>query len=237
MHYYKFNIADWSLGTAHLSLIEEAIYFRLINHYYDSERPISLDVDAVVRKLRLEDAAATLRILEEFFSKTKKGFRHARCEKMLAEYKKKNATNKANGKKGGRPASSKASKPIEKEPSGLSVGLHSVSNGLEKITLTSNHKPLTKNQYKDCEFTAPSVSEVSDYLLVAGNTTIDPDHFVTHYQAQGWTLGNGLVMSDWQAVLRKWINKDVAQAKSAGNKTRSRSLEDDLKDVSWAGLD
>ena len=37
MHYYKFNIADWSLGTAHLSLIEEAIYFRLINHYYDSE--------------------------------------------------------------------------------------------------------------------------------------------------------------------------------------------------------
>ena len=44
-------------------------------------------------------------------------------------------------------------------------------------------------------------------------------------------------MSDWQAVLRKWINKDVAQAKSEGNKTRSRSLEDDLKDVSWAGLD
>ena len=234
MHYYKFNIADWSLGTAHLSLIEEAIYFRLINHYYDSERPISLDVDAVVRKLRLEDAAATLRILEEFFSKTKKGFRHARCEKMLAEYKKKNATNKANGKKGGRPVSSKASKAIKKEPSGLSVGLHSVSNGLEKITLTKNQEPRTINQYKDCEFTAPSVSEVSDYLLVAGSTTIDPDHFVTHYQAQGWTLGNGLMMSDWQAVLRKWIKKDVAQAKSAT--TRARSLQDDLSDVSWAGI-
>ena len=74
-------------------------------------------------------------------------------------------------------------------------------------------------------------------MLVAGNTTIDPYHFVTHYQAQGWTLGNGLVMSDWQAVLRKWINKDVAQAKSAGNKTRTRSIEDDLKDVSWANLE
>ena len=237
MHYYKFNIADWSLGTAHLSLIEEAIYFRLINHYYDSERPISLDVDAVVRKLRLEDAAATLRILEEFFSKTKKGFRHARCEKMLAEYKKKNATNKANGKKGGRPVGSKASKTIQKEPSGLSLGLHSVPNGLEKITLTKNHKPLTINQYKDSGFIAPSVSDVSNYLLVAGNTSIDAEHFVTHYQAQGWTLGNGLVMADWQAVLRKWINKDVAQAKSDGNKTRSRSLEDDLSDMSWAGLD
>ena len=53
MHYYKFNIADWHLATSHLTLEEEAIYFKLVNFYYDTEKPIPLETQMVIRRLRL----------------------------------------------------------------------------------------------------------------------------------------------------------------------------------------
>ena len=53
MYYYKFNISDWHLATSHLSLEEEAVYFKLINFYYDTECPIPLETQTVIRRLRL----------------------------------------------------------------------------------------------------------------------------------------------------------------------------------------
>jgi uncharacterized protein YdaU (DUF1376 family) len=55
MHYYKFEIAVWHLHTSHLSLIEEAVYFRLINFYYDTESPIPTETHSVIRRLRLTE--------------------------------------------------------------------------------------------------------------------------------------------------------------------------------------
>ena len=69
MHYYKFNISDWHLATSHLSLEEEAVYFKLINFYYDSERPIPLETQSVIRRLRLANHKETFAlVLEEFFN-------------------------------------------------------------------------------------------------------------------------------------------------------------------------
>ena len=70
MHYYKFNIADWHLATSHLSLEEEAIYFKLVNFYYDTETPIPLETQTVIRRLRLGMHMDSVRlVLDEFFVK------------------------------------------------------------------------------------------------------------------------------------------------------------------------
>ena len=53
MHYYPFNIADFNLHTAHLTLEEEAVYRRLIDFYYDTEQPIPVETQPVIRRLRL----------------------------------------------------------------------------------------------------------------------------------------------------------------------------------------
>ena len=99
MHYYKFNISDWALHTAHLTLIEEAVYFRLINHYYDSESIIPLETQPVFRRLRLgSDSEIAEQILNEFFVKTEVGFLHNRCDKVLKEYRKSAKKNKLNGR-------------------------------------------------------------------------------------------------------------------------------------------
>ena len=131
MHYYKFNIKDWTRSTAHLSIEEEGVYRRLIDHYYESEMPIPKETKWVIRRLRLGSHEDALRIvLEEFFDLKDDGYHHDRCEKDLALYRAKADVNRENGKRGGRPK-----KPTENP------------EGFEKYpTDNLNHKPITKNQ-------------------------------------------------------------------------------------------
>lgn len=133
MHYYKFNISDWHLATSHLTLEEEAIYFKLINFYYDTESAIPKETESVIRRLRLGSHSQIVQsILQEFFVLKDNGWHHERCDKVIYEYHNKAETNKKNGKSGGRP---KNNPKITQ----------SVSKDNPNITLTTNHKPITNN--------------------------------------------------------------------------------------------
>ena len=135
MYYYKFNISDWHLATSHLSLEEEIIYFKLINFYYDSEQPIPLETQSVCRRLRLNDFSGLVEtVLHEFFIKSDDGWHHNRCDSEIEKYHHKAETNQKVGKLGGRPKNN----PDKTQ---------SVSKDNPQITLTTNHKPITNNQY------------------------------------------------------------------------------------------
>jgi hypothetical protein len=54
MHYYQFNIGDYLKATAHLSPEEDLTYRRLLDHYYDTEKPIPNDLTLVAKKLRVK---------------------------------------------------------------------------------------------------------------------------------------------------------------------------------------
>lgn len=43
MNYYSHNIGDYAQATMHLSLVEDAIYSRLLRRYYAEEQPIKDD--------------------------------------------------------------------------------------------------------------------------------------------------------------------------------------------------
>ena len=104
MHYYKFEIATWHLHTSHLSLVEEAVYFRLINFYYDTETPIPKETHSVIRRLRLtEYADIVASVLQEFFILNDDGWHQKHCDDKILEYHGKAKANKNNGMKGGRP--------------------------------------------------------------------------------------------------------------------------------------
>jgi uncharacterized protein YdaU (DUF1376 family) len=148
MYYYKFNIADWHLATSHLSLEEEAIYFRLINYYYDTEKPIPEETQSVIRRLRLGSYSEIVGIiLKEFFTLESNGWHHKRCDDEISQYHDKAEVNQVNGKKGGRPKKTQ-----------------SVTKDNPDITLTKNHKPLTINQ--DITPVGVSDSVFKDYLKI-----------------------------------------------------------------------
>ena len=137
MHYYKFNIADWHLATSHLSLEEEAVYFKLINFYYDTEQPIPLETETVIRRLRLGSYSDTVRlVLSEFFILQENGWHHKRCDEEIVHYHSKAEKNKTIGKLGGRP---RKNKDLQNNPNGFEN--KPIDN--PNITLTTNHKPIT----------------------------------------------------------------------------------------------
>lgn len=158
VHYYKFNISKWHLSTSHLNLEEEAVYFRLINFYYDTEQPIPLETNSVIRRLRLGSYSDIVdSILNEFFIKTEDGWIHSVCDDLIAEYHLTADKNRKNGKSGGRP---KKINELDNNPDKT----QSVSTSNPEITLTNNYKLKTNNYIKPPEGVSESIFK--DYLEV-----------------------------------------------------------------------
>jgi len=212
MHYYKFNVAAWAKDTSHLTLKEEAIYLRLINYYYDTEKPIPIKTQLVLRKLRMGDESEAVKVvLDEFFVKTAKGWEHNHCNKLVADYQDRAERNRRNGKSGGRPKNNDLQKP-----SGLSVGKQVDTQ--EKPTLvnqellTTNYKLETNSKDNRAKrFAPPTLSEATEYFgdrakakgVLISHT--EPEKFIDFYESKNWYVGKNK-MKDWKAAIRNWLS-------------------------------
>lgn len=141
MHYYSFNIGDYTSHTAHLSPIEDIAYRRLLDLYYQTELPIPNDIKAVCRLIRMRDHADDVQqVLSEFFTHTDEGWESARCSREIDEYHAKATTARSNGKLGGRPKK-------QKEPTRNPVGFSGFDNkNPDQTHEKANQEPLTINQ-------------------------------------------------------------------------------------------
>lgn len=122
------------------------IYRDMLDVYYDTEKPLSKDLDRLCDEIGVsEDAerAVVQRLLRFKFTETDVGYVHEVCEAKITEYHYKAEIAKANGKLGGRPVKAKAN---PKEPSGFQLGYDPDSLGNPEATGSeANHKPLTTN--------------------------------------------------------------------------------------------
>jgi len=215
MHYYKFNISSWYLNTNHLSLEEEAVYFRLINHYYDSEQPIPIETQAVIRRLRLVNYSDLVSdILKEFFILEDDGWHHKTCDEIINDYQGNAEKNAINGKKGGRP---KKNNPSETHP---------LSENNPNESLTTNYKLLTNN-YKLKAPDGVSDSVFDDFVkLRKGLKAPVTETAIKGLKREGEKAGMTLeqVMSlccqnGWRGFKAEWV-KDKVQNKTQADKTR-----------------
>jgi len=203
MHYYKFNIGDWHLATSHLSLEEEAVYFKLINYYYDTELPIPVETQSVIRRLRLGSVKDIVGIvLSEFFVLQDDGWHHLRCDEEISKYHHKAEVNQRIGKLGGRPKKTQ-----------------SVLEGLPQITLTTNHKPITTNQYTEA---FESFWKVYDKPVGKANAfkvwkSINPDIFLVATIMRKATLQAKNVERKFRKDAERWL--------------RDKRWEDEIIDV------
>lgn len=150
MNYYSHNIGDYAQATMHLSLIEDAIYSRLLRRYYAEEQPIKDDMQQVCRWVGArteEERAAVPMILQEFFELVDGAWRNKRADSEIAAYQQKAKTNRDNGKAGGRPKK----KPNETQSvsGGFPEGTQPDATGnpvggQEKPSRNPNQEPRTK---------------------------------------------------------------------------------------------
>jgi len=88
-------------------------------------------------------------------------------------------------------------------------------------------KGLQKNSSKSKRtsnaFIPPTFDEVKAYCLER-NSCIDPQHFIDHYQANGWMIGKNK-MKDWKAAVRTWEQRRKNENKSDNSKPKDYSKE------------
>jgi uncharacterized protein YdaU (DUF1376 family) len=106
VHFYKFHINDYAVQTRHLSNDEDLCFRRLLDLYYTEESPIPLETDWVARRIQIEGEVVAV-VLNDFFTETENGWINGRADAEIAEYHAICERARANGKRGGRPSSTK----------------------------------------------------------------------------------------------------------------------------------
>lgn len=137
MHYYQFNIGDYTSHTKHLTPIEDICYRRLLDWYYLHEKPIPKDINSVARMLILNGCLTEVeQVLNEFFVLSKNGWINARADKEIKEYQNKISANSRAGK-----ISAEKRKSYNQRP--LNVPSTDVQPNNNQEPLTINQEPLT----------------------------------------------------------------------------------------------
>ena len=87
MNYYSFHIGDYAAHTRHLSPMADLCYRRLLDLYYQTQRPLPLDVDEVARRIGFRNESEIVsEVLSDFFLKSDEGFRNKRCDEEILAY-------------------------------------------------------------------------------------------------------------------------------------------------------
>lgn len=89
MHYFEHHIGDYAAATSHLSLVEDAVYSRMLRRYYLTEAPLPADWAQVARLVgaRADDELEAVKVvLAEFFTLTDDGYRQKRADEEIAEF-------------------------------------------------------------------------------------------------------------------------------------------------------
>jgi uncharacterized protein YdaU (DUF1376 family) len=224
MHYYKFNIKDWTRDTAHLSIEEEGVYRRLIDHYYESEMPIPQETQWVIRRLRLATHEQALSVvLNEFFFLSDDGYHHARCDKEIKGYHGKAGANRENGKLGGRP------KKAKENPGGFD---NEPTNNLNHKPLTTNQEPQTSNQEKP---PAPDTQSRTDYfdrfwkLYPKKKSKADAEKAWSKLKMTDEFFSSILSALSTQAGTKDWTKDGGQYAPFAGTWIRGKRWEDETQ--------
>jgi uncharacterized protein YdaU (DUF1376 family) len=208
MHYYQHHIGDFIKDTSYLTNEEIGIYMKLIWLYYDTEQALPNDIFVLSMKTNArENEEAVKGILGMYFQLIDEQWHHTRCDKEIAEYQAFCLKQKANGLKGGRP------KATQQEPKGNPMGFQAEP----KITLTTNHKPLTNNHIHTPDGVTESVW--NDYLKIrkaAKKPLTDTalKGLVREATKANKTLNEALVICcerSWLGFKAEWLKSDVQQ--------------------------
>jgi len=89
MNYYEHHLGDYIRDAAHLSMIQEGAYRRLLDAYYAREKPLPSDKRECCKLARcsnLTERKAVDAVLGEFFKLKSDGYHQKRADEQIAEY-------------------------------------------------------------------------------------------------------------------------------------------------------
>lgn len=89
MNFFDMHVGDYEAATAHLTVLEDGIYWRMLRIYYRTEKPLPADLKQLCRLVRAQskpERDAVEQILAEFFELLDDGWHQSRCDAEIARY-------------------------------------------------------------------------------------------------------------------------------------------------------
>lgn len=197
MNYYQHHIGDFIRDTSRLSNDQCMAYLRLLWLYYETEEPLSGDVDAIAFRIGA-NACDVKQILKHFFFEHEGMWHQARCDKEILAFRNK---------------SDKAKKSAEARwNNAKAMRTHTERNANVPVS-DANQEPVTSNQSKP-KSRATATRLPSDWVLSHEDyqfcekerPDLKPetvaDQFRDYWIAQPGAKGRKL---DWPATWRNWV--------------------------------
>lgn len=230
MNYYEHHLGDYLRDTAHLSMLEDGAYRRLIDAYYIREAPLPAELRDVFRLVRAQskhDREAVETVLREFFAETPEGWRHGRCEREIERFRSK--SEKARASIRTRWEKAKAAKPDEQQ-SNNDRNTNVSGGGYERNSNDIHRAPVPRHQTPDTTLVAklqgeapqaarrgsrlppdwepgePGMAFAAQQGLTNGRATAELAKFRDFWTAK---TGADATKADWQATWRNWVRRAV----------------------------
>ena len=237
MHYYQFNIGDYAKSTKHLTLLEDLAYRRLLDIYYDTEKPLNSNVKQLARIAGMSAHTDEItNVLADFFNETEEGFTQKKAACEIEAYQAKAGTARVNGKLGGRP---KKTQPEPKETQSVNSA-NPDETGLQGNykPLTTNYKPTTINQleekttpvkldYSVLHMTKEQCADVIRIRKKNKGTALTQRiiNSLSDEFKKGWDLGLNVddMITEWE--VRGWKSFKAEWMKSPNQPQQSQSLQ------------
>lgn len=230
MNYYEHHLGDYLRDTAHLSMLEDGAYRRLIDAYYIRETalPVELrDVFRLVRAQSKQDREAVQTVLREFFHLSDSGWVHHRCDREISRFREKSEKAKASIR--ARWDKARAASADEQQTnngrntdvSGSDIRTYNEGNTprARPQTPDTRHQPSSRATSGEARATRlpPGWSPGPEGLAFAaaaglrnGRAESEVEKFRDFWSAKAGEGGRKL---DWPATWRNWVRRAVADGR------------------------
>jgi uncharacterized protein YdaU (DUF1376 family) len=147
VNYYPFNVGDYASHTAHLDLLEDLAYRRMLDLYYRTEQPLPREVEQIARLIRMKGhEEAISQILGEFFDDCSDGWSHTRCDEEIARMQDKQAKAKASAAASVKARSTNAQRTLNERSTGVELPTPTPT---PTPTPNTNHVPRKRGQVSE----------------------------------------------------------------------------------------
>ena len=218
MHYYQFNIGDYSSHTSRLSNIEDLAYRRLLDLYYLNERPFNGCSTDVAREIGLTDFQQEVDyILCKYFPHDGDSYINKRADSEILAY---HGKKKQQSDAGKRSAEARKTKAFKGNSNDRSTTVQPESNDR-----STKHKPLTIKQetitigVKTPRFAPPEIKQITEYFKEKGSTIAEGEKFFHFYDSKNWMIGKNK-MQKWKSSAAGWISRNNGGSQSSTNENR-----------------
>jgi uncharacterized protein YdaU (DUF1376 family) len=224
MKHYPHHIGDFDKATRHLTRIERSVYRDLIDLYYDTEQRLTLDVQALCRRIVArsnEESTAVEQVLNEFFTETPTGWYHDRCEAEIEAYQANTSQKAMAGKASAEAKRLKKLQALNGATTSVEHPLKSVEtvgNGTSTNQSTNqpiNQEPKEEPRKRDTTTPADKAKTLTAYLesCKANKTKPVPDgHSLRAWAAEAGITGDMLQIA-WVQFRERYTEAEKGKGK------------------------